>query len=127
MVKIARAWSTLLLCLAALGGLAGCEVRSHTVRYEVGGTAVEIGVTYRNASGALEQRDIQSAWSMEFQAQTGAFLALNARNKTTSGSVSCRILIDGVVFKEGESSGAFKFVDCSGVIPFPTAVPKDSQ
>jgi hypothetical protein len=120
MARISRAWLGLLLCLIATALLTACEVQKHAVHYEVSGTAAEIGVTYRNASGATEQRDVREPWSLDLQAQTGTLLILRAQNKTASGTVSCRIVVDGQVLKEGESSGAFKFVDCSGVIPFPT-------
>jgi len=116
-----------LLVGIALGGLLlllACEAQTHTIRYEVGGTAPQIAITYRNASGATEQRDVQTAWSYEFQAQSGTLLTLRAVNKTSTGTVRCRVLIDGQVFKEGESEGAYKIVDCSGVIPFPTPTPK---
>ncbi len=118
------AWSALLLCLGSLCLLTACEVQTHAIRFEVDGTAAQIGVTYRNATGALEQRDIQGPWSMELQAKTGTLLTLRAVNKTNTGTVYCRILIDGQVFKEGESSGAFKVVDCSGLVPLPTPTPR---
>lgn len=114
----------LLLLLGMLLLLAACEVKTVDVRYEVGGTAAEMNVTYRNASGAVEQRDVQGSWSYDFQAKQGSLVTLRAANKTTSGTVTCRVLIDGVVFQEGESEGAWKFVDCSGLIPLPTPEPK---
>jgi uncharacterized lipoprotein YajG len=121
-----RPWFPLLLLslLCALLLLAACEVKTVNVRYEVSGTAATIGVTYRNATGAVEQRDVQGSWSYDFQAKQGALVTLRAANKTTVGTVRCRVLIDGVVFKEAESEGAWKFVDCSGLIPLPTPDPQ---
>jgi hypothetical protein len=106
--------------------LGACEVKDVNVRYEVGGTAAEINVTYRNETGAVEQRDVQGSWSYEFQSKQGQLVTLRAANRTSSGTVTCRVLIDGVVLKEGESEGAWKFVDCSGLIPLPTPEPKSA-
>jgi hypothetical protein len=112
--------------LISLALLAACQVKTVNVRYEVGGTAATIAVTYRNATGATEQRDVQGTWSYEFQAKQGEVIVLRAANKTTEGTVTCRVLVDGQVFKEGQSEGAWKFVDCSGIIPLPTPVPKQA-
>lgn len=115
---------SLVLLLPAMLLLAGCQVKTVSVRYEVSGTAATIAVTYRNATGAIEQRDIRGTWSYDLQAQQGTILTLRAVNKTAEGTVKCRMLIDGQVFKEGESSGPFKIVDCTGMIPLPTPQPK---
>lgn len=112
--------------LIALLLLAACEVRTVNVRYEVSGTAATINVTYRNATGAVEQRDVQGSWSYELQTKQGQLVTLRVTNRTASGTVACRVLVDGVVLKEGESEGAWKFVDCSGLIPLPTPEPKSA-
>ncbi len=125
MPRFPRRESVLLLLAWLL--LAGCEAKTVNVRYEVSGTAAIIAVTYRNATGALEQRDIQGPWSYELQAQQGTILTLRAVNKTAEGTVKCRVLIDGQVFKEGESSGPFKIVDCTGMIPLPTPQPNKQR
>jgi len=116
----------LLVLLGALLLLGACEVKAVNVRYEVGGTAAEINVTYRNATGAVEQRDVQGSWNYDFESKQGQLVTLRAANRTSSGTVTCRVLIDGVVFKEAESEGAWKFVDCSGLIPLPTPEPKSA-
>ena len=123
-----RKWVLLLAgcLLAGLLFLAACEAKTVDVRYEVGGTAATIAITYRNATGAVEQRDVQGSWNYDMQARQGEVVTLRAANKTTAGTVSCRVLIDGVVFKEAESEGAWKFADCSGLIPLPTPVPKSA-
>ena len=121
-------WLPLLMLLLAIALplLTSCEAKTVNVRLETGGTAATYTVTYRNATGAVEQRDIQGDWSYEFQSRQGELVTLRAVNKTTAGTVSCRVLIDGVVFKEGESEGAFKLVDCTGLIPLPTPEPKSA-
>lgn len=105
--------------------LVACERQSHSVHYEISGSSGDIGVTYRNATGATEQRNVTAPWSYDFQSQSGEWLGLSAGNHTLENTtVSCRVTIDGVLFKEATSEGALKFVDCSGLIPFPTPTVK---
>jgi hypothetical protein len=107
--------------------LAACQKTEHRVRYEVSGTAATVRLTYRNATGGDEQQtDVQLPWNMEFTAETLEWLHVRVTNTTTSGTVSCQILIDGEVFKQAESSGALTFASCSGLLPVeatPTATP----
>jgi hypothetical protein len=124
MLKVVRVGLLLLLLAQVAGLVASCAMRTVSVRLEVSGTAARTGITYRNATGATEQRDVTAPWSYEFQAKTGDLLTLRAVNRTAEGTVKCRILIDGQLFKEGESTGPFKFVDCSGLIPLPTPTPR---
>lgn len=101
--------------------LAACERQTHSIHYEVSGTSAEIGVTYRNATGATEQRNITESWSYDFQSERGEWVSVRASNHTLENTtVGCRVTIDGVLFREATSEGALKFADCSGLIPFPT-------
>lgn len=105
--------------------LVACERQSHSVHYEISGTSSDIGVTYRNATGATEQRNVAAPWYYDFQSESGEWVGLSASNHTLENTtVSCRVTIDGVLFKEATSEGALKFVDCSGLIPFPTPTVK---
>jgi hypothetical protein len=109
----------------ALLALTACQKTTHTVRYEVEGTAARVRVTYRNATGALEERtDVTLPWQYEFSAETLDPLTVRVFNPTEAGTVSCRILIDGEVFQEAESSGRLTTASCSGLLPLdPTPTP----
>jgi len=116
-----------LLGLLAALALTACEETTHTVRYEVSGTARDVRVTYRNASGATEeQAGVPLPWSLEFTAETLDLLHVHAFNATLSGTVSCRVLIDDEVFKEATSTGAWTTASCGGLLfidPTPTPRP----
>jgi hypothetical protein len=106
--------------------LAGCAKTPHTVRYEVGGTAGTLALTYRNATGGTEQRDVAPPWSAEFQTQGVTPVSITAFNKTREGRVTCRVLVDGKVIQEATSEGGFKLVRCNGlagVLKAPTPTP----
>lgn len=123
MGRVVRAYLAGILLCGGFVLLAACQAHTYNVRYEILGTASTIRATYTNATGAIEQRDVQGSWNLDLQADAGKFLTLRAANPTAEGTVRCRLLIDGQVFKEGESSGGFKFVDCSGMLPLPTPLP----
>jgi hypothetical protein len=111
-------------CLALLA-LTACQKTSHTVRYEVDGTVAPVRVTYRNATGAMEEKaGITPPWSLEFSAETLDPLHVRVFNPNESGTVRCRILIDGEVFQEGESTGRLTTASCAGLVPLdPTPTP----
>lgn len=87
-----------------------------SVEYRVSGTAGKASVTYSNESGGTEQRqDVTLPWSHFFQKDGRKFLYLSAQNSGSDGSVSVEILVDGVVFKHSESSGAYVIASASGL------------
>lgn len=112
------------LVLTVVMSLAACERQNHTVRYEIGGTADNIAITYRNATNATETANVNPPWTLEFQVQTFTQVSLVAQNLTQDGSVSCRIIVDGRVVSEGESPGAFKRVRCNSLVTLPTPTPQ---
>jgi hypothetical protein len=84
------------------------------VYYQVSGTTSSASVTYRTSSGT-SQAKVRVPWSNKISdLKPGAFLYVSAQNETKSGSVSCRIVVDGVIISENTSSGAFKVVSCEG-------------
>lgn len=119
--------SVRLFCYCMLFGLAlclaGCERRPVMVRYEVGGTAATVGLTYRNAMGGSEQRDVTPPWSFNLSAQTGALVEITAFNKTREGTVVCQLFVDDVLVRQAESVGAFKRVRCGALAGLTNATP----
>ena len=103
--------------------LVGCEKMTHSVQYEVGGTADAMTVRYRNETRATESLDVDGVWTKSFVIESYYPLSLNVHNRTGSGTVSCRILVDGVVLSEGQSEGGRKGVRCSGMPVPPTPTP----
>lgn len=103
--------------------LVGCEKKTHTVQYEVGGTADSMSIRYRNESRATESIDVSGTWTKSFTAESYYPLSLNVQNRGGSGTVTCRILVDGVLLSEGQSEGERKGVRCSGMPVPPTPTP----
>ena len=74
-------------------------------------------LTYRNAKGELIQSTIRipidSAWSVSFEVPQGRLLYVAAENASKTGSVSCEILVDGIVTAQVSGTGAYINVSCN--------------
>lgn len=106
MQRLLAFWLLLVLLIS------GCTVESHTVTYEVQGSAATIAISYSNASGATEQRDISANWSTSFTTTTWQHVHITAFNPTLSESVTCRLFVDGVLIQEASSTGTWKLASC---------------
>lgn len=114
--KKAVFWLLVLGVLLALPALA-CEEATpatYRVKYRVSGTTREASVTYNNAQGGTEQRDVSVPWETSLTVKGGHFLYLSAQNQQDHGSIVAEILVNGKTWKKSESSGAYKIASCSG-------------
>lgn len=83
--------------------------------YRITGSAILVDLTYENENGSSEQHaKVKVPFSLKFEATEGQFLYIAAQNDGKSGSVKCEILLDGIVQKEAESTGAYTIATCSG-------------
>jgi hypothetical protein len=87
------------------------------VTYRVTGTATEAALTYRNANGGTEQKDVPLPWELTFDLRGTSPLYVSAQNRTSAGSVTCEILFDGVSRTNATSSGAYVLATCSEAMP----------
>ena len=90
----------------------------YNVEYRLGGTAARASITIANETGGTEQRDSVSVktWTEAFQAKRGQFVYLSAQNKADRGRIRCEIWVNGELWKEAESAGAYAIATCSGSI-----------
>lgn len=87
----------------------------HTVRYSVEGSARGASLTYENAEGGTEQKDVSIPWQQSFSMKEGDYVYISAQNMFgDDGSITTRIIVDGKEFKKSSSSGAYKISDVSG-------------
>jgi len=91
---------------------------SYTVKYEVVGVSgsTKASVTYENAQGGTEQRDIKLPWSKTYTMERGSFVYISAQNDHEYGGVACRIYVDGVEWKKSESKDEYVIASCSGSV-----------
>lgn len=95
----------------------GASSAPRSVTYEVSGTATRASLTYQNASGGTEQADVSVPWKKTISVKAGTFLYLSVQNNTSSGSITCKIMVDKKQFKISTSSGAYKIASCDGLAP----------
>lgn len=116
------------LCLVAYAAMSGTSSPSyvaprssnttHTVRYEVTGgeSWYTAGLTYENAQGGTEQRDVGLPWSQTYTMKTGDFAYISAQLDNGVGQITCTIYVDGTEWKTSTSSGQYVIASCSGSV-----------
>lgn len=106
------------LCLVC-GGIplmASLETASAPeVRYEVIGSAGTANILWFNAQGGMEQGDYNLPFRKTFTFNNGEYASLTATSYN-SGTVTCQIWVNGTLWRESTSSGAYSVVNCNGFI-----------
>lgn len=93
-----------------------------TVVYEVLGSAESVSITAETPTGtsqadnrAVPLRDADnSEFGLSFDFQRGDFVYIAAQNEGKTGTVTCRIKVDGEVVSENTAEGAFSIATCKG-------------
>lgn len=91
---------------------------THKVGYELDGTARSADITYTTPSGMGQQQGVDvpltlknGTLGIQLVMSDGAVPYISAQN-TGSGSITCRILVDGAVVAENTSHGEFAIATC---------------
>lgn len=117
-------WGYIVITLLLLGGLYwfvvapaldhAAATTPHDITYRISGTARTVDLTYRNANDSTDQQQNKSIpWKMSFTAYRGQSLYVSAQNLGETGTVTCELVVDGVVVKAAESSGPQVVVTCN--------------
>lgn len=92
------------------GGARGARSGSITLQSADGGTQqAQVGLPLRTKSG-----DVGLTYP---GFHSGAFVYLSVQNGDDAGTVTCRILVDGVTISENTSSGGHTIATCSSRVP----------
>lgn len=114
----------LMVLFAAL--MMGCEKQTHVIRYEIDGSAPEIGIAYKNGTNGNESADVAAGWSKEFTVESYYHLHLRVNTKNSDGNATCRIYVDGELASEATATGRFKHANCNH-LPVPaTPTPENN-
>lgn len=95
------------------------QKKNFQVNYSVEGTARAVSITLQNSHGGTEQGDYKLPFSENLTMQAGSFAYISAQNLGERGSVTVKIFIDGILWKEASSSGAYKIASTSGIVGTP--------
>ncbi|MDQ0865712.1 hypothetical protein [Arthrobacter globiformis] len=120
--------AAVMLVLAGCGGSSAERSSSNSksvnltseVLYEVEGTQESASVTYETPTGTSQadldipmKRKSSSAPGLLLTFNTGEFVYISAQGRDSSGSVRCRITVDGTVISENIASG-YGIATCKG-------------
>ena len=89
---------------------------TYKVTYRVSGSTSSASLTYQNATGGTDQKDVSVPWEESFSAAPGTFLYLSAQNQSEYGALKAEILLDGVAVQSGEADTAYGIASASGRI-----------
>lgn len=90
------------------GGARGIRSATYTLQTPSGSEQADVDLPLRTADGT----GIHVAGF-----KTGDFLYLSIQNLDASGSVTCRISVDGYIVSENTSSGGYTIATCKGQVP----------
>ena len=98
---------------------AAVRVADDVLEYHVTGTATAANVTYSSASGTVQNtvdvpmRNKGGGVGVIMKgAAIPSFAYISAQNDGASGSVTCKIVLNGTVVAENTSTGAYKIATC---------------
>lgn len=100
------------LALSCCGSARSNSSATRQAKYQVSGTGLA-SLTYSNAQGGTEQKEVQLPWSTSFAVRDGAFLYLSAQNKEEHGSITVDILVDRQILKTSTSEGGYTIASAS--------------
>lgn len=98
----------------------------HVVLYAEGEGTTAGAVTMKSESGGTIQKDVALPMGDPATGQPGVSsdlfkpgddLYISVQNKQATGSVTCRIEVDGQKIDEATSSGPYKIATCVGKVP----------
>jgi uncharacterized protein (UPF0333 family) len=85
---------------------------AHRVVLRVDGSSSAAFITYNNAQGGGEQVEVTIPWEKGFTVSESIFLYVAAQNKNDTGTVNCKISVDGKTLKTSSSSGGYVIATC---------------
>lgn len=93
-------------------------IYNHRVTYRVTGYSSKgVSVTYSNAGGDTEQKDVTLPWSwILYPMHDGDFVYISAQVNSEYGDITVEIYLDGVLTKTSSSYGAYVIATASGII-----------
>lgn len=90
---------------------------SPEVTYFVNGSASAARLTYTNATGGTDQKEVGLPWRLRFNSKPREHAYISAQNSGESGTVYVEIQVNGKTLQTGEASTAYGIATASGLVP----------
>lgn len=104
----------IIIAIISSGG--GSDLTKGKVTYVVEGTTTKASVTYSTNMGGQEQLgEVTLPFQKTLEVNYGTPLVILAQNKNDSGSITCKILVNGKEIQSSTSEGAYVIATCSGL------------
>ena len=87
---------------------------AHRIEYRMSGSLARTTVTYTNTTGDTEQFDTRLPWRRTYVMEDVPCVYVAALSFGETGTLTCQIYLDGVLWKESTSSGTGAMVTCGG-------------
>ena len=100
-----------------MGGGGSILSGNHTVDYIVEGTAKSAMITYSDGSANISQTTVTLPWKRTYTMKNGALPSVVAQNQGT-GTLYCRIYLDGNLWKEASATNQYGVVTCNGMVGY---------
>ena len=89
----------------------------YDVEYIIESTNRRYDITYNNQDGNTEQMDVSSVtWNKKMVTTSGYFAYISAQ-VDGSGTITCKIKLNGIVVEQATSKGEYVIATCSGRVP----------
>ncbi len=118
-MRAGLAVGAVLLVIAANSGGASDEAAGGllSVEYRVSGDASSVDVTYQNSNNDTSQDTGEALpYSKRVTVAAGDYVYISAQNQRSYGSVTCEVLVDGVVVESNTSNGGYAICTASGTV-----------
>jgi hypothetical protein len=104
--------------LAVFGVFKASTPDGHTVSFRVGGTTSTAVITHTTTNGkASEPFEVAVPWHKNVKFSKGSVVILTAGNPTQTGSIECRLTLDGKDWKQDATNSPGDKVSCAGIVP----------
>lgn len=90
--------------------------KDHQITYEVAGTAGSANnISYGIGGNMSQANGTKLPWTKQAaSADSFLILSLTAQSAGSSGTITCKVTVDGKVIAENSSEGQYAVVSCSG-------------
>jgi hypothetical protein len=104
--------------LAVFGVFKPSSPNEHTISFRVSGTTSTAVITHTTTDGkASEPFEVAVPWHKSVKFPKGSVVILTAGNPTQTGSIECRLTLDGKDWKHDTTNSPGDKVSCAGIVP----------
>ena len=91
---------------------------THEITYELSGSTYKASITIENEHENTEQHDVKLPYSKSFTSKSPSqFLYISAQKEDKAGTLTCKILVDGISVSEATTTAEYGIASCDYLLP----------